>query len=64
MTTVIINNKTKRGKLLLNLIREMGCGEILSDEPNEETRKAIDDARTSKLTKAKSASELIKELGV
>lgn len=64
MTTVIINNKTRKGKLILNLIREMGCGEILSDEPNEETRKAIDDARNGKVSKALSAAELIKELGL
>jgi len=64
MTTVIINNKTKRGKLLLNLIREMDCGEILSDEPNEETRKAINDARNGRVSKALSANELIKELGL
>lgn len=64
MTTVIINNKTRKGKLILDLIREMGCGEILSDEPNEETKRAIEDARAGKLTKARSASELIKELGI
>lgn len=64
MTTVIINNKTRKGRLILDLIREMGCGEILTDEPNEETKKAIDDARAGKLTKASSASELIKELGI
>lgn len=64
MTTVIINNKTRKGKLILDLIREMGCGENLSDEPNEETKRAIEDARAGKLTKARSASELIKELGI
>ena len=43
ITTVIINNKTKKGKLILDLIREMGCGEILYDHPNEETHAAIED---------------------
>ena len=64
MTTVIINNKTKKGKLILDLIREMECGEILYDYPNEETIIAIDDARKGKLLKADSATELCKELGI
>jgi len=64
MTTVIINNKTKMGKLILDLIREMGCGEILYDHPNKETHAAIEDARKSKLKKADSASELCKELEI
>lgn len=64
MTTVIINNKTKKGKLILDLIREMECGEILYDHPNEETHTAIDDARKGNLKMAESASELCKELGI
>lgn len=64
MTTVIINNKTKKGKLILDLIREIGCGEILHDHPNEETQVAIEDARKGKLKKADSALELCKELGI
>ena len=64
MTTVIINNKTKKGKLILDLIRELRCGEILYDHPNEETRAAIEDARKGKLKRADSASELCNELGI
>ncbi|MBC8485513.1 MAG: hypothetical protein H8D45_05675 [Bacteroidetes bacterium] len=64
MTTVIINNKTKKGKLILDLIREMGCGEIITDNPNEETRAAIKDARRGKLKRANSAAGLCKELGI
>ncbi len=64
MTTVIIDSKTKKGRLLLELIREMGVGEILHDKPNKETRDAIEDARKGNVTRADSATELCKELGI
>ena len=63
MTTVIINN-TKKGKLVLDLIKEMGCGEIIHSIPNHETIEAIEDARNAKLIKAKSAKDLCNELGI
>jgi len=31
MTTIIINEKTKKGRLILDLIQEMGVGEIIGD---------------------------------
>lgn len=64
MRTVIIDNNTKKGKLILDLIREMECGEILPDKPNSKTQTAIEDARKGRLNKANSATELAKELGI
>ncbi len=64
MTTVIINNKTKKGKLILDLIREMNCGEIIEEEPNEETIKAIQEARNGELKKAENSDDLSDKLGL
>ena len=64
MTTVIINNKTKKGKLILDLIREMNCGEIIEEDPNEETIKAIQEARNGELKKAKNSNDLSDKLGL
>ena len=52
MTTIVINERTKEGKALLELVRKMSSVEILQ-EPNELTKKAIEDARHKKGTKGK-----------
>ena len=31
MTTVIINEKTKKGQIILDLIKEMGIGKIIDE---------------------------------
>lgn len=62
MTTVIINDKTKKGKLVLELFREMGYGKIISREPNQETIAAIEDARAGKVSEAKHVKELLKSI--
>lgn len=64
MTTVIIDNKTKKGKLILDLIKEMNCGEIIGEEPNEETIKAIQEARNGELKKAENSNDLSDKLGL
>ena len=64
MTKVIINNKTKKGKLILDLIKEMNCGEIIEEEPNEETIKAIQEARNGELKKAENSRDLSDKLGL
>lgn len=54
MTTIIINEKTKKGRIILDLIREMGVGKIVDEKmgseniPNDETIKAIQEARKGK----------------
>jgi hypothetical protein len=57
MTTIIINEKTKKGRILLDLIREMNCGKIIEDAkivdeiPNDITRLAIKQARKGETIK-------------
>jgi hypothetical protein len=57
MTTIIINEKTKKGRIILDLIREMGIGKIVDDNmeskniPNELTLKAIQEANEGKTIK-------------
>lgn len=64
MTTVILDDKTRKGKLILDLIKEIKGGEIIKNEPNEETIKAIEDARNNYLTRVKDSGDLIKKLGL
>ena len=57
MTTIIINEKTKKGRIVLDLIREMNCGKIIGDEkvgednPNDITRLAIHHAQLGETIK-------------
>jgi hypothetical protein len=57
MTTIVINEKTKKGRIILDLIREMGVGEIIESTegsghiPNDTTLKAIRDADAGKTIK-------------
>jgi len=64
MTTVILDDKTKKGKLILDLIREINGGKIINDEPNEETIKAIKEARNQDVKEVKDSEELINKLGI
>jgi hypothetical protein len=50
MTTIIIDEKTKKGKIILDLIRELNAGKIISEKddnflPNEQTKRAIEEAK-------------------
>jgi hypothetical protein len=57
MTTILINEKTKKGRIILDLIREMGVGEIIENKkasshiPNDTILKAIRDAEEGKTIK-------------
>ena len=57
MTTIIINEKTKKGRIILDLIREMGVGKIVDNLmeseniPNNTTIKAITEANEGKTIK-------------
>lgn len=57
MTIIIINEKTKKKRIILDLIREMGIGKIVDDNmeskniPNELTLKAIQEANEGKTIK-------------
>ncbi|HLN74000.1 MAG TPA: hypothetical protein VK205_11945 [Prolixibacteraceae bacterium] len=56
MTTIIINEKTKKGRIILDLIRELGVGKIIEDTTsdailNKTTIKAIQEAKEGKTIK-------------
>ena len=63
--TVTISSKTKRGKHLIALLSDMakqGNDIHLENLPNDETIKAITDARAKKGFKAESIDDLFKQL--
>ena len=55
MTTIIINEKSKKGRIILDLVRELSCGKIIEDDsvniPNSKTIKAIQEASEVKTIK-------------
>lgn len=60
MTTVFIDDRTAKGKSLLKFLKTLKGEDFIrfNLEPNDETRKAIEDARTGKLKAYKNSSEL------
>ncbi len=68
MTTIIINEKTKKGQLILDLLRELGIGKIIDEKtaseknPNNETIKAIQDAREGKTIKCIDFDDYLKKV--
>jgi hypothetical protein len=63
MTTVIINEKTKAGKSLIEYLRHSNHATIIEDkQPNAQTLKAIKDIEEGKVTSYKSAKDLMSSL--
>ncbi len=66
MTTVIINEKTKKGQLVLALIREMGVGRIVDDQhektPNQTTINAMEEAKTGKTIKCRDFDDYLEKV--
>jgi hypothetical protein len=63
MTTIVINEKTKIGKLIMNMIIETNCGKVIDEKkPNRQTRAAINDSIAGKVHKVKSVTELMQKL--
>jgi hypothetical protein len=65
MGTVSINNKTSRGKHLVDLLKELaktGDDINIAHEPNQQTIEAIKDARQRKGMKAASIDDLFEQL--
>lgn len=63
MTTIVIYEKTKIGKLIMNLIIETNCGKVINEKkPNRQTLAAINDSITGKVHKVKSVNELMQKL--
>ena len=55
MTTIIINERSKKGCIILDLVRELSCGKIINDDkvylPNNKTVMAIQEASEGKTIK-------------
>jgi hypothetical protein len=66
MTTIIINERTKKGRIILDLVRELSCGKILEDDsrksPNSKTLKAIKEAKEGKIVHCKDFDDYIKKV--
>jgi hypothetical protein len=68
MTTIIINEKTKKGQIILDLIREMGVGKIIEAKktsekiPNDKTLKAIIQAKDGKTVKCNDFDDYLKKV--
>ncbi|NEW83266.1 MAG: hypothetical protein GZ094_12975 [Mariniphaga sp.] len=64
MTTIIINERTEKGKSLLNFLEKFSNEEfiIFDKKPNRETIRAIEDSTNGKVVKTKNVSDLMKKL--
>jgi hypothetical protein len=66
MTTIIINERTRKGKIILELIREMGVGKVIDENsdkvPNQPTLKAMHDAETGNTVKCTSFSDYLEKV--
>jgi len=68
MTTIIINEKTKKGRIILDLIKEMRVGKIIDDLmepeniPNSTTINAIKEANEGKTIKCIDFDDYLKKV--
>lgn len=64
MATVTINERTSKGKLLMEILRKFENEGIISFEkkPNAKTKRAINDVKNGKVTKCDSVDDLMKKL--
>ena len=63
MATVIINNKSKAAKLMLEYLKTQPYAKIVEEnEPNAYLLKSIEEAETGQVIGAKNVSELIEKL--
>lgn len=65
MATVIINEKTKKGKMIIDLIKELRIGKVIyenKDTPNKTTIDAIEEAKSGYTTKCSDFEEYLKKV--
>jgi len=68
MTTIIINEKTKKGRIILDLIREIGVGKIIENNMESEnilnntTLKAIKEANEGNTIKCIDFDDYLKKV--
>lgn len=63
MTKLLIDTRSSEAKLLLEYLKKQRFIKVLEDNaPNAETKKAIEDARSGKVTKTKNVADLMSKL--
>jgi hypothetical protein len=64
MATITINERTSKGKSLLEFLRQFEGENFihLGKEPNEETKQAIKDVKKGNVTKMKNVADLMDKL--
>jgi hypothetical protein len=64
MTTVTINERTSKGKMLLEILRKFEGEEFINfqKKPNTETKRAIGDVKKGRVTECESVDDLMDKL--
>ncbi|MCX6222229.1 MAG: hypothetical protein NTZ69_14735 [Bacteroidia bacterium] len=64
MTTVTINEKSSKGKMLLEILRKFEGEEFINfqKKPNAETNRAIRDVKKGKVIECENVEDLMKKL--
>lgn len=64
MATITINERTSKGKSLLEFLRKFEGENFIhiEKEPNRETKRAISDVKKGNLTKTKNVTDLMNKL--
>ncbi|MGE5395826.1 MAG: hypothetical protein ACM3P1_13870 [Candidatus Saccharibacteria bacterium] len=64
MATVTINERTSKGKSLMEFLRKFEGENFIhiEKEPNKETKRAITDVKKGRVTKAKNIDDLMNKL--
>jgi hypothetical protein len=66
MTTIIIDENTKKGKIILEIVREMNAGKIIDEKKHhsfsKETLQAIEEAKTGKTVKCNSFDDYLEKV--
>ena len=63
MVTIIIDERTKKGKSLLDFLEKFGDEDFIKiEKPNKETIRAIEDSRNGKVIKTKNLNDLLNKL--
>ena len=64
MTTVTINEKSSKGKMMLEILRKFEGEEFINfqKKPNAETNRAISDVKKGKVIECENVQEMMKKL--
>lgn len=62
MTTVVINEKTKEGELLLEFLRTQNYVTITEKTPSPSLIRSMNEAKTGKVVMAKNVHDLLSKL--